>query len=86
MKHVVSSEGNTELNLVFKFRVDDFDRIVDASSQRMTCVGFGMEGHLIPTCQQKQMRHIVVRLAAPGPEQADRRSSQHENEYTTDSV
>lgn len=63
MKHVVSSEGNIkEFNLVLRFRVDDFNRIIDASSQRMKCFGCGMEGHLIPTCQQKQMRHIVVRL------------------------
>ena len=86
LKHVVSFrrqvfmilKNNTEeLNLILKFRVDDFDYVVHVSSERMKCFGCGMEGHLIRTCPQKQNAGTNNgEPAAPGPEQEHTQSTQ----------
>ncbi len=45
-----NSEG---LNLVLKFRVEDYDYNVYVSLEKMKCFGCGMEGHLIRSCPEK---------------------------------
>ncbi|KAL7380463.1 hypothetical protein ABVT39_018320 [Epinephelus coioides] len=45
--HMVLKKNEEKLNLVFKFRVDDFDHTVDVTSETMKCFGCGTEGHLI---------------------------------------
>ena len=85
LKHVVSFrrqvfmilKNNTEeLNLMLKFRVDDFDYIVYASSERMKCFGCGIEGHLIRNCPQKKDAGASNETAAAGPEQQDTQNTQ----------
>lgn len=62
LKHVVSFRSqvfmilknkNSELELAFKFRVDDFDYTIYATLDNMKCFGCGMEGHLIRSCRKR---------------------------------
>lgn len=47
---MVLKKNDEELNLVFKFRVDDFDYV---TSETMKCFGCGTEGHLIRSCPER---------------------------------
>ena len=62
LKHVVSfrrqvfmvlKKRDEELNLVFRFKINDFDYIVHVSSDTMKCFGCGAEGHLIRWCPER---------------------------------
>lgn len=62
LKHVVSfrrqvfmvlKKSDEELNLVFRFRIDDYDYIVHVTSEIMKCFGCGAEGHLIRSCPER---------------------------------
>ena len=67
---IILKNNTEELNLMLKFRVDDFDYTVYVSSERMKCFGCGVEGHLIWTCPQKKDACTSNgETAAPGPEQ-----------------
>lgn len=63
LKHVVSfrrhvfmilKNENSELNIAFKFKVDNFDYIIFATSDTMKCFWCGKEGHLIRSCPEKK--------------------------------
>ncbi len=54
-----NSEG---LNLVLKFRVEDYDYNVYVSSEKMKCFGCGMEGHLIRSCpEKKSLLRLIIK-------------------------
>ncbi|KAI2655608.1 Transposon TX1 uncharacterized 82 kDa protein [Labeo rohita] len=61
LKHVVSFrrqvfmilKDNEELNLVLKFRVEDYDY-----SKKMKCFGCGIKGHLIRSCPELNTENI----------------------------
>lgn len=76
LKHVMSfrrqvlmipKKSNEELNLIFKFKVDDFEYTVHVTSETMKCFGCGSVGHLIRSCPDKTNNS---QLAANVAEQA----------------
>lgn len=75
LRHVVSfrrqvfmilKNNNEELNLVFKFRVDDYDYNVYVTSEKMKCFGCGVEGHLIRSCPEKTAAEINIETVEQG--------------------
>ncbi|KAL6481018.1 hypothetical protein MHYP_G00090980 [Metynnis hypsauchen] len=59
--YMILKNGVEEVNVAFKFRIDDFDYVVFATSDSMKCFGCGQEGHLRRSCPEK---------AEEGPSQA----------------
>ena len=64
LKHVVSfrrqvfmivKNETSELNLAFKFKVDEFDFTIHATIYTMKRFGCGMEGHLIRSCPERNV-------------------------------
>lgn len=61
LKHVVSFRryafmvlnDNAELDVSFSFRVDDFDYLIYATTDKMRCFGCGKAGHLVRLCPDK---------------------------------
>ncbi|KAL6483799.1 hypothetical protein MHYP_G00086710 [Metynnis hypsauchen] len=62
LKHVVSfrrhvfmilKDNADELNASFKFRIDNFDYTVFATTETMKCFGCGGDGHLIRSCPER---------------------------------
>lgn len=62
LKHVVSfrrqtymvlKNENEELSLAMKFKVDNYDYVIYATSESMKCFGCGQEGHIIRACPEK---------------------------------
>ena len=39
-----------ELNLALRFRIDNFDYVIFATTETMKCFGCGLEGHLVRSC------------------------------------
>lgn len=62
LKHIVSYrrfafmivKDYAELDLTFKFRIDDFDYVVFATTGKMKCFGCNKVGHLIRDCPDKR--------------------------------
>jgi len=61
LKHVVSfrrqvymilNNESAELNLAMKFRIDDFDYVIYATSETMKCFKCGQGGHLARSCPE----------------------------------
>ena len=59
--YMILKNSIDEVNVAFKFRIDDFDYLVFATSDSMRCFGCGQEGHLRRSCPEK---------AEEGPSQA----------------
>ncbi len=51
--HMILNNQNEELNLSMKFRIEDFDYVIFATSESMKCFICGQEGHVIRTCPEK---------------------------------
>ena len=51
--HMILHKKDSELNLVFKLRVDDFDYAVFVNSGNLKCFACGKEGHLVRACPDK---------------------------------
>lgn len=51
--YMILKNENEELNLVMKFKVDNFDYVIFATSSMMKCFGCGKEGHIIRACPEK---------------------------------
>lgn len=51
--HMILKKSDEELNLVFKFKVDDFDYTVHVTSETMKCFGCGIVGHVIRSCPER---------------------------------
>lgn len=75
LKHVVSfrrqvqmilKKSDEELNLVFKFKVDEFDYTVHVTSETMKCFGCGTVGHVIRSCPER-VAEIRTATDAAGP-------------------
>jgi len=91
LRHVVSfrrqvfmilKNNNEELNLVFKFRVDDYDYNVYVTSEKMKCFGCGMEGHLIRSCPEKSPAEINNKSIEQGESSTFQKQKQNElNEF-----
>ncbi|KAK5854487.1 hypothetical protein PBY51_004676 [Eleginops maclovinus] len=80
LKHVVShgrqvymilNNRNTELNLRFYVKVDDYDYVIFATSSVMKCFGCGEEGHTVSACPGRgdsaPPGPDVTSASAPGP-------------------
>lgn len=52
--HMILKNENEELNLAMKFRIDNYDYVIYASSENMKCFGCGQEGHIVHACPEKQ--------------------------------
>lgn len=61
LKHVVSFrryaymvvKDNVELDVSFNFRMDDFDYMIYATTDKMKCFGCGKTGHMVRICPDK---------------------------------
>ena len=62
LKHVMSfrrhvfmvlKKSEEELNLVFSFKIEDYNYTVHVTSGNMKCSGCGREGHLIRLCPDR---------------------------------
>lgn len=51
--YMILNNENEELNLVMKFKVENFDYVIYATSSMMKCFGCGKEGHTIRACPDK---------------------------------
>jgi len=51
--HMILNNQNEELNLAMKFKIDDFQYVIFATSDSMKCFGCGQEGHVIRVCPEK---------------------------------
>ncbi len=87
LRHVVSFrrqvfmilKNNSEgLNLVLKFRVEDYDYNVYVSSEKMKCFGCGMEGHLIRSCPEKITAETNNKNTELGESSKSQRQKQNE--------
>lgn len=54
-------KDNAELDVSFNFRMDDFDYLIYATTDKMRCFGCGKAGHLVCTCPDKSENDEVVR-------------------------
>ncbi len=76
LKHVVSfrrhvymilKKNDEELNLVFKFKVEDFDYTVHVTTELMKCFGCGAVGHAIRSCPNERRAGRLAADAAETP-------------------
>jgi len=51
--HMILKNENEELSLAMKFKVDNYDYVIYATSENMKCFGCGQEGHIIRACPEK---------------------------------
>lgn len=51
---MVLKDNTEDLDLSFSFKIDGFNYMVFASSETMKCFGWGLEAHLIQSCQQRR--------------------------------
>lgn len=85
LKHVVSfrrqvqmilKNSNEELNLVFKFKVDDYEYTVHVTSETMKCFGCGSVGHQIRLCPERVVgSRAAANVIEPPLVRAERRAS-----------
>lgn len=54
--YMILNNENEELNLVMKFKVDNFGYVIFATSSMMKYFGCGMEGHTIRACPDKEIQ------------------------------
>lgn len=45
--HMILKQDNEELNIAFRFKIEGFDYVIYATTERMKCFGCGREGHLV---------------------------------------
>lgn len=65
---MILKKSDEELNIVFKFKVDDFDYTVHVTSETMKCFGCGTVGHVIRSCPERvgeTSRSAVANTAEP---------------------
>lgn len=96
LKHVVSfrrhvfmilNNHNEELNLAMKFKIDDFDYVIFATSESMKCFGCGREGHVIRACPDKSadQNHNAAEPVS-NDEIGDRGNKENEREAANEKV
>lgn len=51
--HMILKQDNEELNIAFRFKIEGFDYVIYATTERMKCFGCGREGHLVRSCPQQ---------------------------------
>jgi len=61
--HMILKKSDEELNLVFKFKVEDFDYTVHITSETMKCFGCGTVGHVIRSCPERAGETRAVNTA-----------------------
>lgn len=72
--HMILKKSDEELNIVFKFKVDDFDYTVHVTSETMKCFGCGTVGHVIRSCPERvgeTSRSAAVNAAEPPSDRAE---------------
>ncbi|XP_066534379.1 putative uncharacterized protein DDB_G0290521 [Hoplias malabaricus] len=62
---MVLKNNDEDLNLAIKFRIDNYDYVVYATTATMKCFGCGLEGHLVRSCPNKAAE------PQPGPSHAE---------------
>ncbi|XP_028312833.1 uncharacterized protein LOC114469487 [Gouania willdenowi] len=75
LRHVVSFRrqvfmvlsGKQEINVIMRFRIDEFDYTVHVSSDNLKCFGCGAEGHLIRSCPDGGGARRSADAEAPPP-------------------
>lgn len=50
---MVLKDNTDELDLTLNFRHEDFNYVINASTNTMKCFGYGENGHLIRACPRK---------------------------------
>ncbi|KAI4880461.1 hypothetical protein NFI96_009804 [Prochilodus magdalenae] len=68
--YMVLKNGIDEVNVAFKFKIDDFDYVVFATSDSMRCFGCGQEGHLRRSCPEK-VEERPLQASNSGPTEND---------------
>lgn len=56
---VLKDSPNAELEVSFNFRMDDFDYLIYATTDKMRCFGCSRVGHLVRTCPDKREKDEV---------------------------
>lgn len=51
---MILNNENDKLNLAMKFRVDNYDYVIYASSENIKCFNCGQEGHRVRAFPEKQ--------------------------------
>lgn len=51
---MILKDYSSELNVAFKFKVDNFYYVIFATTESMKFFGCGKEGHLIWSCPEKK--------------------------------
>lgn len=56
--HMILRSDIDELNIIFKFKVDNFDYLIFVTTESMRCFGCLMVGHLVRACPERNASQV----------------------------